>query len=173
MVVVDDEASFRSAVANAADYFATEFVDYRSPDGLYRKYRIWSFGGRQVFRHLATTNQWNVHVTPGNEFMYDRPDLIEEEVRLMERPEGAFSGEVHAIITAIGARLGLDYFGVDFGFHPDGRLVLFEANATMNYFPIVPDPRFQFRQRLLAPAEEAFMAMLDLQEGVRGAKHGQ
>jgi hypothetical protein len=170
MVVVVDEAAFLAAVTDPGDYFAIEFVDYRSADGLYRKYRIWSFGGRQVFRHLATTNQWNVHVTPGNEFMYDRPDLIEEEIRLMERPEGAFPDEVHAIIAAIGERLGLDYFGVDFAFLPDGRMVLFEANAAMNYFPMVPDPRFQFRERLLAPGEEAFMAMLGLQDAAPGAK---
>jgi hypothetical protein len=170
MVVVDDEAAFLAAVTDAGEYFATEFVDYRSADGLYRKYRIWSFGGRQVFRHLATTNQWNVHVTPGNEFMYDRPDLIEEEVRLMERPEGAFPDEVHAIVATIGERLGLDYFGVDFAFLPDGRMVLFEANAAMNYFPMVPDPRFQFRERLLAPGQEAFMAMLGLQDAEPGGK---
>ncbi len=164
MVLVEDEGVFRSAVASDVEYFATEFVEYRSADGLYRKYRIWSFGGRAVFRHLATTNDWNVHVTPGNEFMFDRRDLIEEEVRLMERPEGAFPDEVLAIVAAIGERLGLDYFGVDFGFHPDGRMVLFEANATMTFFPMVPNPRFAFRQRLLAPAEEAFMAMLGLHD---------
>lgn len=164
MVLVQDEGRLRSVVARDVDYFATEFVDYRSADGLYRKYRIWSFGGRQVFRHLATRDHWIVHVTPGNEFMIDRPDLIEEEVRLMGRPEGAFPDEVHAIVAAIGERLGLDYFGVDFGFHPDGRMVLFEANAAMTYFPMVPDPRFQFRQRLLPPAEEAFMAMLGLHD---------
>jgi hypothetical protein len=173
MVLVANDGEFRSAVADDGEYFAIEFLDYRSADGLYRKYRIWSFGGRQVFRHLATTDQWIVHVTPGNEYMYDRPDLIEEEVRLMERPEGAFPSEVHAIVAEIGERLGLDYFGVDFGFHPDGRIVLFEANAAMTYFPMVPDPRFQFRQRLLVPAEEAFMAMLGLQEKADGANHDQ
>lgn len=164
MVLVNDDAQFRSAVAKDVEYFASQFVDYRSADGLYRKFRIWSFGGRAVFRHLATTDHWNVHVTPGNEFMIDRQDLIEEEVRLMERPEGAFPDEVHAIFAAIGERLGLDYFGVDFAFHPDGRMVLFEANATMTFFPMVTNPRFDFRQRLLPPAQEAFRAMLGLRD---------
>lgn len=173
MVLVEDEDQFRSAIAKPGDYFVIEFVDYRSADGLHRKYRVWSFGGRQVFRHLAITDHWIVHVTPGNELMIDRPDLIEEEVRLMERPEGAFPDEVLAIVAEIGERLGLDYFGVDFGFCRDGRMVLFEANATMTFFPMVPHPRFAFRQRLLPPAEEAFMAMLGLQEEDQGAKQGQ
>ena len=164
MVRVEDEAEFRAAASDDRDFFAIEFVDYRSADGLYRKYRTWSFGGRQVFRHLAVTQNWIVHVTPGNELMIDRPDLIAEEMRLMERPEGAFPGPVQAIIAEIGERLGLDCFGVDFGFDPDGRMVLFEANAAMTFFPMVPHPRFEFRARLLAPAQAAFAAMLGLQD---------
>jgi hypothetical protein len=164
MVLVEDEEQFRSAVATEHEYIAIEFVDYRGADGLYRKYRTWSFGGRQVFRHLAITDHWIVHVTPGNDFMIDRPDLIEEEVRLMERLEGAFPDQVHAIVAEIGERLDLDCFGVDFGLLPDGRMVLFEANAAMSFFPLVKHPRFEFRGRLLAPAQEAFMAMLGLHD---------
>ena len=162
MVLVEDEVQFRSAVADDREYFAIEFVDYRGAGGLFHKYRTWSFGGQQVFRHLAVTGHWNVHVTDGNAVMIDRSDLIEEEVRLMERPEGAFPDQVHAIVAAIGERLGLDCFGVDFGFHSDGRMVLFEANASMTFFPMVTDPRFQYREKLLAPAQEAFRVMLGL-----------
>ncbi len=164
MVLVEDEDQFRSAVATEQDYFAIEFVDYRGADGLYRKYRMWSFGGRQIFRHLAITDHWIVHITPGNEFMADRPDLIDEEVRLMERLEGAFPDQVHAIVAAIGERLSLDCFGVDFGFHSDGRMVLFEANAAMSFFPLVTNPRFEHRGKLFAPAQEAFQAMLGLHD---------
>jgi hypothetical protein len=164
MVLVENEIQFRAAVAGDGEYYAIEFVDYRSADGLYRKYRMWSFGGRQVFRHLAPTDHWIVHVTPGNEYMIDRPDLIAEEVRLMERVEGDFPDEVHAVVAEIGERLALDCFGVDFAFHPDGRMVLFEANAAMSFFPLVVDPRFGYRQKLFAPAQEAFMATLGLRE---------
>ncbi len=162
MVLVEDEEQFLSAIATEDEYFAIEFVDYRSADGLYRKHRIWSFGGRQVLRHLAITEHWIVHVAPGNEYMIGRPELIDEEVRLMERVEGAFPDQVHAVVEEIGRRLGLDYFGVDFGFHPDGRMVLFEANAAMTFFPLVVDPRFAFRQQLFDPAQRAVMAMLGL-----------
>ena len=164
MVLVEDDDQFRSAIAAEVDYLAIEFVDYRSADGLYRKHRIWSFGGRQVFRHLAITDQWMVHVTPGNDFVLDRPELIAEEVRLMERLDGAFPDRVHAIVAEIGGRLGLDCFGVDFGFHPDGRMVLFEANAAMSFFPLVKHPRFEYRGQLFAPAQAAFMAMVGLRD---------
>ena len=36
-------------------------------------------------------------------------------------------------------------------------MVLFEANATMNFFPLVVDPRFAFREKLQAPAQQAFL----------------
>ena len=170
MVLVENEDQFRSAVSEDQEYFAIEFVDYRSADGLHRKYRVWVFGGRQVFRHLAVTEHWIVHVTPGNELMIDRPDLLAEEMRLMKRPDGAFPEPVHAIIAEIGERLGLDCFGVDFGFHPDGRMVLFEANASMTFFPMVPHPRFEFRAKLLAPAQEAVKAMLGLHDRGPAAK---
>ena len=44
-----------AACSEPGDYILTEFVDYRSPDGLYRKYRFWSFGRRdniQARNHL-------------------------------------------------------------------------------------------------------------------------
>lgn len=164
MVLAASEVQFREAVAGDGEYYAIEFVDTRSGDGIFRKYRMWSIGGQQIFRHLAPSDHWIVHVTPGNEYMFDRPDLIEEEVQLMQRLEGAFPDQVHAIVAEIGERLALDCFGVDFGFHPDGRMVLFEANAAMSFFPLVVDPRFSYRQKLFAPAQDALMATLGLRE---------
>jgi glutathione synthase/RimK-type ligase-like ATP-grasp enzyme len=36
-----------------------------------------------------------------------------------------------AALDAVGRRLDLDYAGIDFTLLPDGRLFVFEANATM------------------------------------------
>ena len=63
-------------------------------------------------------------------------------------------------LQAVRARMPLDYFGMDFGLMPDGRAVLFEANATMNFFPFLPDPQFAYARSCLKPATEAFHAML-------------
>jgi hypothetical protein len=38
--------------------------------------------------------------------------------------------------------------------------VLFEANATMNFFPFLPDPRFAYVRQCLKPATRAFHQML-------------
>ncbi len=36
----------------------------------------------------------------------------------------------------------LDFFGVDFAPLPDDRVLLFEANAAMSFFPLTTDPQF-------------------------------
>jgi hypothetical protein len=92
--------------------------------------------------------------------MINRPGLIEEEQRLLDRPEGAFPGTVHAVFGAVRERLGLDFFGMDFGIDAQGQVVLFEANATMSFFPLVAHPRFAYLEKILPPAQQAFRAML-------------
>ena len=54
----------------------------------------------------------------------------------------------------------LDYFGVDFGLAADGRAILFEANATMNYFPVVTTPPFGHMHAVIPPAREALLKLL-------------
>lgn len=162
--LIGDAAELEAACAARGEYILTQFVDYRSADGLFRKFRIWSFGGRTIFRHLTTADEWNIHTKMADRFMFDRPELVDEEIKLMVRPEGDFPGDVHRIFGEIRGRMGLDYFGVDFGFDREGRMVLFECNATMTYYPLVVAPRFAFRQKLLAPTREAVAAMLGLQD---------
>jgi hypothetical protein len=158
--VVDSPESLDAACAGRGEFILIEFVDFRSDDGLYRKYRMWSFGGRPIFRHLLITDTWNVHVSERSRFMLDRPELIEEEVRLLQRPDGVFPEAIHAMFRAVQERIGLDFFGMDFAIGRDGRAILFEANATMSFFPLEPHPRFAYLNHIRPPAEEAFMKML-------------
>ncbi len=160
--LIGTAAELDAACVARGEYILTRFHDYRSADGLFRKFRIWSFGGRTIFRHLTTADEWNIHTKMADRFMFDRPELVDEEIRLMVRPEGDFPDDVHRIFGEIRERMGLDFFGVDFGFDREGAMVLFEANATMTYYPLVVAPRFAFRQKLLAPTRDAVAAMLGL-----------
>ncbi|MDQ2735355.1 MAG: hypothetical protein M3Y55_10290 [Pseudomonadota bacterium] len=60
--------------------------------------------------------------------MTEHPWKIDEERRFLE-DAGASLGSRG--MAAIGDRLGLDYAGLDFTLLPDGRVLVFEANATM------------------------------------------
>jgi len=126
LVRIDHRGQLRNLERFAFDgrrFYATEFVDFRSDDGLYRKYRALVVGGAVHRKHLIISDDWNIH-SRSRAFMADRPDLQAEEDAWVE------DGTVDlAPFSAMHARLGLDFFGVDYGVLPDGRMVLFEVNA--------------------------------------------
>ncbi|MDP9422102.1 MAG: hypothetical protein M3Q19_04580 [Pseudomonadota bacterium] len=150
----------RAAITQPGEHIVTEFVDFRSDDGLYRKYRAFFIGDRVIFRHMLVSDAWNVHASDRMRFMAERPELLAEEQAMFEKGEGAFPAQAMATLEAIRIRMPLDYFGMDFGILPDGRVVLFEANATMNFFPFLPDPRFAYVRACLKPAIQAFHELL-------------
>lgn len=126
LVLVEGPDQLRQLERYAFDgrsFYATEFVDFRSADGLYRKHRALVIGGRVHRKHLIATDRWNIHAED-RVFMADRPDLQAEEERWVH--EGPLD---EAPFAAIHDRLGLDFFGVDFGVLDDGRLLIFEVNA--------------------------------------------
>lgn len=157
----DKIGELQAALAEGAEHIATEFIDFRSADGFYRKYRVFFIGRQRVFRHMLVSNNWNVHASDRGS-MADRPDLIAEEQLLFANTEGAFPPTVSQALRSVRDRMALDFFGMDFGIATDGRVVLFEANATMNFFPFHADPRFAYAQGCLAPAQHAFREMVGL-----------
>lgn len=157
--LVDDAEQLESACRGPGDHFVIEFVDFASADGLYRKYRFWSFGNRTVFKHVIISDKWNVHNKDRERTMADRPDLIAEEKQLLSRPEGDFPEQVHRIFNEVRKRLALDFFGMDFSLASDGRMILFEANATMSYV-MTFSPPFHYLTQANEPAREAFREML-------------
>jgi tetratricopeptide (TPR) repeat protein len=110
-------------------HYLTNFYDYRSADGNYRKYRI-IFVDREPFPyHLAISSNWMVHYFSAD--MAESPSKIDEERRFLESPLTALGAQAMAAVAAIGRRLDLDYGGIDFALLPDKRVLIFEANATM------------------------------------------
>ncbi len=160
--LIDSADQIPDGLARGADYLATEFVDFRSADGLYRKYRVFFIGQRIVFRHLIGSDGWNIHAKDRRRFMIERPELLVEEKLLFERPEGAFSDAVIDTLRAVRERIKLDFFGMDFALLSDGQLLLFEANASMNFFPFMAEPEFAYVQQCWEPARRAFREMLGL-----------
>ncbi len=137
--------------------YVTQFVDYVSADGWYRKYRVIFVAGRPYPYHLAISRHWLVHYwTSGMEQDVARR---EEERRFLANPGEAIGCGAMAALGAIGKRLGLDYAGIDFGLLPDGRLVVFEANATMLVHS-ERDPRMTYRNPAVAAICSAFEATI-------------
>lgn len=106
-------------------FYATEFVDIRSPDGLCRKHRTLVIDGEAFPKHLIVSGDWNVHAR-SRPFMAERPALLTEEERFVE---GDVPAGFRDTVRAMHDRVRLDYFGIDHGFDTDGRIVVFEVNA--------------------------------------------
>jgi hypothetical protein len=159
----DDVDALTRSLQPKQEYTVTEFVDFRSDDGLYRKYRMFFFGSQRIFRHMLVADHWNVHANNGNHFMVERPTLTEEESRLFASNGDGLGPAVIAALVNIREEIGLDFMGIDFGFTREGKLLLFEANATMNFFPFFDDERVSYRKTCVAGAQRGFESLIGLQ----------
>lgn len=108
----------------------TDFVDFRSEDGVWRKYRMVLAGERLFRRHVLMGPDWNItrEVRP---FMRERPELVAEERAWIERPVTLERGSVEARIMHQFRALQLDFGVIDFALPPGGDVVVFEINACV------------------------------------------
>lgn len=143
---------------NAAAYFATSYYDYRSSDDYYRKYRIVFIDRRPYAYHLAISKQWLVHYETAD--MLGEAWKLREEERFLENPVEVIGQAAMAAIEAIGHTLDLDYCGVDFSILPDGRVLVFEANATMLIHPEHEDSVLAYKNPYVQRIFEAFNALV-------------
>ena len=111
------------------DLYVTDYHEFESADGWRRKYRMIFVDRRPYPYHLAIARDWLVHYESAD--MPDDPVRVAEERHFLDDPAAALGARAMAAIEAIGRRIDLDYCGIDFSVLPDGRVLVFEANATM------------------------------------------
>src|SRR6185312_10408280 len=63
------------------EFYVARFVDYRSKDGQFRKYRIMLIGGRPFICHMAISSNWMIHYL--NAGMTDSAEKRAEEADFM------------------------------------------------------------------------------------------
>ena len=127
---LDDRAALAGYLARAGtvEVDRTPYVDYRSADGWYRKYRIMFVDGVPYPYHLAIDERWMIHYYRTGTAA--TPWMSEEEAAFLTAPERALAGWRDAL-PALGTALGLDYVGIDCAQLPDGTLLVFEADSAM------------------------------------------
>ncbi|HEV2817124.1 MAG TPA: hypothetical protein VGW40_07890 [Allosphingosinicella sp.] len=158
--IVEDADQVAPLLVRGQQHVLTEFRDFRGGDGLYRKYRFVFIGGDIVLRHLLVSDGWNVHAVDRARFMAPRPRLVAEERDAIDYGMQAFPHSVRAGLAAIREAVGLDLFGLDCALSGAGEIILFEANATMNFFPLSNEPQFAYLDKALRRAQAAFDALL-------------
>ena len=128
---ITDTSALNDALiaSNAEDLYVTQFCDYRSPDGSYRKYRIALIDGVPFLCHMAVRDHWMIHYL--NAGMLDDPRKQAEEAAAMAEFDGGFAQRHAQAFAEIHRRLGLDYLVIDCAESRDGRLLIFEADTGM------------------------------------------
>jgi hypothetical protein len=151
------------------ELLAIEYLDARGADNMARKYRVMFIDRKFYPLHLALSHDWKVHYFTSA--MADDAAFRQEEEAFLTDMAAALGPRVIQALAQLRDALALDYGGVDFGIAPDGRLLLFEANATMAIVPPPPDPVWDYRRKPIADAIDAARAMLFKRAGQSETAH--
>ena len=159
-VRVDEPASLAAALDSLPGdpVLALQYLDAVGADGAFRKYRVMLIGGRAVPLHLAISAHWKVHYFTAG--MASSAAYRAEEARFLGDMDDVLGPVAMRVLAGIDAALGLDYAGVDFALAPDGRLLLFEANATMTIVPPPLGAMWDYRRPAVERALSASRALL-------------
>lgn len=161
LVLADSSAAVFEHIERhaAGEFYVTRFCDFRSIDRFYRKYRMIFIDGRAYPYHLAISSTWLVHYFSADMLAHAWKQT--EEARFLNDPRAVLGDRAMTALAAVGDRLGLDYAGIDFSQLPDGRIVVFEANATMLVHPEPEGSVLAYKNTQVEAMRDAFAAMLE------------
>jgi len=117
--------NIRKLPMDGRNYYIIEYLNYKSKDGLFRKYRFFVIDGEAYPRHVIISDSWNIHAADRERVMDKDQRLLDEEKAFLE----GFDPSKTEIFRDMHKRLGLDYFGVDCNFGDDGLANIFEVNC--------------------------------------------
>ncbi|MBV8601913.1 MAG: RimK family alpha-L-glutamate ligase [Candidatus Eremiobacteraeota bacterium] len=156
-------APYLAQKPGTSDYFVAPFVDYRSADGFFRKYRIIFVDGVPFAHHLAISRKWMVHYY--NALNDEEAWIREEEERFLAGIEHVFDGPRKRVLDELARRVGLDYFGIDCGVLPDGRVLIFEIDVAMIVHLGDPIERYPYKHAYVPRIFDAFERMIYARSG--------
>jgi tetratricopeptide (TPR) repeat protein len=134
-----------------------ELLDARGADGLVRKFRVMSVGGRFLPAHAAVAKDWKVHFFTSS--APEHADARAEDRAFLENMERVLGPRVMEALHGIQRELQLDYFGLDFSLDANDNVLLFEANATMNVPAPDADEMWAYRRAPVQRIADAVRAL--------------
>ena len=128
------------------DYYMTAFIDYRSRDRLYRKYRFFVIGGRVLPGYLIVANHWSIlNDTQAKSTFEKLSAAVKSEEQTFLK---TFRGRQFAVFKDMYKTLGLDFFGIDCGFNSAGIPILFSVGGCKHYFSTDKDKNYYSAKQL-------------------------
>ncbi len=139
MTKVDSRAALAAVLSDGCPdkFFVTQFVDSRGGNKFFRKIRAAVVQDEIIIVRVDYDHFWKIYARKSDErvaFYLNNADLLDAEKRICADPEAGLGRSAVQSLRAIRRRIPLDVFGIDFDVAPDGRVVFYEANATMNLF---------------------------------------
>ena len=132
-------------------FYVTEWQDFASVDGFYRKSRIAVIDGKYVPRHRLIADTWNLHADVRNNHMLDNKSFRTEEETFVTSPFfNNLSPTTIDSLKKLNQELDLDYYGIDCCVKPDGTLLIFEINCAFHTLHQSDPDKFTY---LLYPLE--------------------
>lgn len=140
-------------------YFVSPFIDYRSADGFFRKYRVIFVDGEPYPCHLAISPRWMIHYY--NAAMAEHQWMRDEEARFLADLRSAFDGPRYEALRNIARAVDLEYFGIDCAIASDGSVLVFEADPAMLVHTSDPVDLYPYKQQFIPRIYAAVTRMLD------------
>ena len=136
MVKIDSETDLRRELStrNGQEIYAHQYIENRTLKRLFRKLRAAIVGDEIIPVRVDFSEFWMVHGRSAPErkaFYRQRRDLLDLEKRMLSIPNDTLSEDAISTLRDLRKKIPLDIFGIDFDVMPDGRVLFFEANATM------------------------------------------
>jgi hypothetical protein len=139
-------------------FYISRFIDYSSPDGLFRKYRVMLIEGMPYAVHMGISEHWMIHYM--NAGMDESADKRAEEARFMADFDTAFANHHAMALKAIHQQMQLDYLILDCAETQDGKLLLFEMDNSAVVHSMDPLDLFPYKQPQMRKVFDAFRTML-------------
>jgi hypothetical protein len=147
------------------DALLIEYANVRDDDGRVRKYRVMAVDGELYPLHVAVSADWKVHYFTAD--MASDAGNRAEDARFLADPAATIGGPAWAALGRVCDAVGLDYVGIDFSIDRGGRVVVFEANATMIVLAPGPEGIWDYRRaparRIVDAVRAMILARRDLQ----------
>jgi len=150
-------------------FYVARYVEYRGPDGQFRKYRIVMIDERPYACHMAISDDWVVHYMSAG--MRESAAKRAEEARFFAGFDDDFARRHRDALLSIAQRLELEYVGIDCGETPDGELLIFEVDSGMTVHAMDPVDIFPYKRPQMRKVFRAFRQMLMDASTARGHVH--
>jgi len=141
-----------------AEFVVSPFIDYRSSDGLFRKYRIIWVDGRAYPCHMGISEDWKVWYY--NAGMATSAAKRSEEAEFMNGFQQGFARRHAHALAAIVNEFRLEYIGIDCAEMPDGRLLVFEGSISLVAHDMDPPDVYPYKSPHMQKLFADFCGML-------------